>query len=50
MAITRTEDLAELPPEWVTSLSDPCSHGRCAGCRHVRCGHTCHDENRFRQQ
>lgn len=39
-----TEDLTYLPSEWLTSLSDPCSRGRCGGCRYNRCGHGCHNE------
>lgn len=41
----RSENRTVLPREWLTSLSDPCSHGRCAGCRYDRCGHDCHDES-----
>lgn len=42
--MSKTEDLTYLPREWLTSLSDPCSRGHCAGCRYSRCGHGCHND------
>lgn len=42
--MSSSENLKDLPSEWLTSLSDPCSRGRCAGCRYSRCGHGCHNE------
>lgn len=43
--MSETEDLTQLPREWLTDLSDPCSHRYCAGCRYDRCGCTCHQDN-----